>query len=225
MQCTLHEVAYFVCFSRLQNAVEGSKRSCNGFPCMYTHLGAKAGRQAMMRSLMSIIHNCAHDPSCSPGEYMGHLCLRASYLNPVFLYCLALVFSTLPCPVLNCLVLSVTYCPVFLSRLVLPCLVLFCVDLSCYVLSWPPLSRPVLSTLIFWSLPGKCFGQGLFVCLVSWLVGGFRFFFISNLSFFFFSFLSFLQTFFPYSAVYREPFLSLLRETFVKTTAGWLEKP
>ncbi|KAK7098837.1 hypothetical protein V1264_003062 [Littorina saxatilis] len=52
----------------LKTSVEESKRSCNGFPCMYTHLGAKAGRQAMMRSLMGIIHSCAHDPTCSPGK-------------------------------------------------------------------------------------------------------------------------------------------------------------
>ncbi|KAK6191464.1 hypothetical protein SNE40_003148 [Patella caerulea] len=44
------------------------KRGCSGFPCMYTHLGAKAGRQALMRSLMSIIDDCANDPSCSPGK-------------------------------------------------------------------------------------------------------------------------------------------------------------
>ncbi|KAL8573116.1 hypothetical protein ACOMHN_027376 [Nucella lapillus] len=54
--------------SQLQKAVEGSKRSCNGFPCMYTHLGAKAGKQARMMSLLSILNNCARDPSCSPGK-------------------------------------------------------------------------------------------------------------------------------------------------------------
>ncbi|XP_076472061.1 uncharacterized protein LOC143301567 [Babylonia areolata] len=54
--------------SQLKKAVEGSKRSCNGFPCMYTHLGAKAGKQARMMSLMSILSNCARDPSCSPGK-------------------------------------------------------------------------------------------------------------------------------------------------------------
>ncbi|XP_046326067.1 uncharacterized protein [Haliotis cracherodii] len=45
-----------------------AKRSCDGFPCMYSHLGAKAGRQALMRTLMSIIDDCAVDPSCSPGR-------------------------------------------------------------------------------------------------------------------------------------------------------------
>jgi hypothetical protein len=66
----IFDKCFLVCFSQLQTAAEGSKRSCNGFPCMYTHLGAKAGKQAMMRTLLNIIHDCAHDPNCSPGVYL-----------------------------------------------------------------------------------------------------------------------------------------------------------
>ncbi|ESO97580.1 hypothetical protein LOTGIDRAFT_152669 [Lottia gigantea] len=44
------------------------KRGCSGFPCMYTHLGAKAGRQELMRTLMSLIDDCAGDIACSPGS-------------------------------------------------------------------------------------------------------------------------------------------------------------
>ncbi|XP_041366272.1 uncharacterized protein LOC121381164 [Gigantopelta aegis] len=51
-----------------ENKVFHRKRGCDGFPCMYSHLGAKAGRKAMMRTLMTIIDDCAHDVMCSPGK-------------------------------------------------------------------------------------------------------------------------------------------------------------
>lgn len=49
-------------------SLKDSKRSCNGFPCMYTHLGSKAGKASKYKSLIKIIHSCVHDPNCSPGK-------------------------------------------------------------------------------------------------------------------------------------------------------------
>ena len=56
------------CCRVLKEETEKSKRGCNGFPCMYTHLGAKAGRNRMLKSMYMLLHKCAMDPSCSPGQ-------------------------------------------------------------------------------------------------------------------------------------------------------------
>lgn len=45
-----------------------SKRDCAGFPCMYTHLSAKAGRASLYRKLARLIDDCVANPSCNPGR-------------------------------------------------------------------------------------------------------------------------------------------------------------
>lgn len=43
------------------------KRTCNTFPCMYSHLGTKAGRASLYRTLAGFIDDCLNDASCDPG--------------------------------------------------------------------------------------------------------------------------------------------------------------
>ena len=49
------------------------KRVCNGFPCMYSHLGTKAGRASLYRTLASFIDDCLNDASCDPGKCLYNL--------------------------------------------------------------------------------------------------------------------------------------------------------
>ncbi|PVD33431.1 hypothetical protein C0Q70_04687 [Pomacea canaliculata] len=45
-----------------------SKRTCHGFPCMYSHLAEYAARRASMQTFLNMIRECANNPHCSPGE-------------------------------------------------------------------------------------------------------------------------------------------------------------
>ncbi|KAL4225769.1 hypothetical protein ACF0H5_016458 [Mactra antiquata] len=44
------------------------RRTCDGFPCMYSHLGTKAGRASLYKTLASFIDDCFTDPACDPGR-------------------------------------------------------------------------------------------------------------------------------------------------------------
>lgn len=42
------------------------RRGCSGFPCMYSHLGTKAGKASLYKTLASFIDDCFSDPLCDP---------------------------------------------------------------------------------------------------------------------------------------------------------------
>ncbi|KAH3870770.1 uncharacterized protein LOC127868337 [Dreissena polymorpha] len=60
--------AHSVLPSLIVNAFKSYKRACNGFPCMYSHLGTKAGRASLYKILASFIDDCFSDPACNPGR-------------------------------------------------------------------------------------------------------------------------------------------------------------
>ncbi|XP_063398667.1 uncharacterized protein LOC134683348 [Mytilus trossulus] len=56
-------------WSNIEQPIETpSKRDCAGFPCMYTHLSAKAGRASLYRKLARLIDDCISDLNCNPGR-------------------------------------------------------------------------------------------------------------------------------------------------------------
>lgn len=44
---------------------------CSAFPCMYTHMAAKAGRASLYRTLAKYIDECVMDPNCVPVKRMN----------------------------------------------------------------------------------------------------------------------------------------------------------
>lgn len=66
------EMIYFFLFrGNIEQPIETpSKRDCAGFPCMYTHLSAKAGRASLYRKLARLIDDCISDLNCNPGWYI-----------------------------------------------------------------------------------------------------------------------------------------------------------
>ncbi|XP_076450322.1 uncharacterized protein LOC143286583 [Babylonia areolata] len=45
-----------------------TRQGCGMFPCAYSHLAKMVGRISMLRSIMRIMSDCAHDEQCSPGK-------------------------------------------------------------------------------------------------------------------------------------------------------------
>ncbi len=41
-----------------------SKRGCNGFPCMFTHMGGSAGNASLRKAKLSMLRECVSDPDC-----------------------------------------------------------------------------------------------------------------------------------------------------------------
>ena len=60
---------YFRLDASDERAREIPKRICDGFPCMYSHLGTKAGRASLYKTLAGFIDDCLNDASCDPGRY------------------------------------------------------------------------------------------------------------------------------------------------------------
>ncbi|VDI71784.1 Hypothetical predicted protein [Mytilus galloprovincialis] len=70
---SFHTVGMIRTFSLMRGNIEQpietpSKRDCAGFPCMYTHLSAKAGRASLYRKLARLIDDCISDLNCNPGR-------------------------------------------------------------------------------------------------------------------------------------------------------------
>ena len=52
------------------------KRGCNGFPCMFTHIGGNVGNASIKKAKLMLLRECVADPSCSS---IGKRFIKRSY--------------------------------------------------------------------------------------------------------------------------------------------------